>query len=555
MNDFRQAKRGRPLSTIDGIISSQPQSSASRAQGSIGGFRPRAQAGTRASGLIGDFRASEGFHPAAQPAIAPLSSKLAVGRNPQASFLPVPDLSDTSSPRRKHKRHVSWGKVIKRAALVIPLTLIITGGYLFGKGYLKAHSIFKGGTAQAAALQENVNPQLLNGEGDGRVNVLLLGIGGEGHDGPDLTDTILVASIDPVNHKAALLSVPRDLWVKLPPNNFIGTYQKINAAYEAGKYSYLGKEDPTNNNTKAVAAGFASVDKAVEQVLGIPIHYHVLVDFHAFSQGIDAVGGVSVNVPEQLYDPTIAWENNNNPVIAKAGLQTFNGKQALLYTRSRETSSDFARTERQRAVLLALKQKVLTLGTFSNPDKVSNLLDALGNNVVTDLSITDAMRLYDIGKNIGDGGVQSVGLADPPNHFVTTGNMNGISIVQPTAGLFDYTAIQSFVRNTLKDGFLASENPTVLVLNGTNTPGLASTKTDELKSFGYNTLPPTSAPSANYPKTVVVDLTNGVKKYTRRYLEQRYGTTVVTSLPDPKIVPGTADFVIILGQNATAAAP
>ena len=111
----------------------------------------------------------------------------------------------------------------------------------------------------------------------------------------------------------------------------------------------------------------------MESVLGVTIDYNALVDFQAFQQAVDTVGGVTVNVPTDLVDPTMAWQNGNNPLLAKAGIDSFNGAQALNYVRSRETTSDFARSQRQRAVIEALKAKVDTLSTLSNPAKLAGL--------------------------------------------------------------------------------------------------------------------------------------------------------------------------------------
>lgn len=557
-NNFRRPRRERHArpQALDGIIGapSGPRKTHDLVEGSvqrrrIAAHRPMAGVGRR----LDNFGRAEGFHAVAQPPMQAAAAQAAVAQPSllhktiapgQSLALPNPKV------RQQHRRR--WLQVRRwglKASLAMAVLVMVTVGLLFTKGYLKLHHIFKGGSS-AAALQADVDPSHLKGEGDGRVNILLLGIGGAGHDGPDLTDTMLVASIDPVNHKTGLLSIPRDMWVKMP-NNFFGNYQKINAAYESGKYKSLGKQDASNANQKAVKAGFDSADQVVEQVLGIPIHYNVLVDFQAFKQAVDSVGGISVNVPTQLYDPSVAWENGWNPVIAKAGVQTMHGQQALLYVRSRETSSDFARTERQRAVMIALKQKILSLGTFSNPLKVSQLLSAFGDNVVTDLSINDAMRLYSLAKQISNTNVQSIGLADPPNNFVTTDSMNGLSVVRPTAGFYNYTAIQNFVRNALRDGFIAKENAQVMVLNGTGTPGLATQVATTLKSYGYSVGTVADAPTHTYSKTVLVDLTKGVDKYTKHYLEQRFGVTAVGKLPDSTIQPGSAKFVIILGSNAT----
>jgi LCP family protein required for cell wall assembly len=448
--------------------------------------------------------------------------------------------------RSKAKKILIWAS---RSLAICLVLLLAVGGVLFAKGYFKLKKVFNG-TTTAAALQADVDPTQLKGEGDGRVNILLLGVGGAGHDGGDLTDTIMIASVDPVNNQAVLFSVPRDLWVKMP-NNYISNYQKINAAYESGKYKYLGKQDISNTNEKAIQAGFAAADSTIERVMGVPIHYNVLVNFQAFRQAIDTVGGITVNAPEQLYDPTMAWENEWNPVLAKAGINNFDGKHALNYVRSRETSSDFARSQRQRAVMLALKDKVTNLGTLANPVKISGLLSAFGDNVKTDISLNDMQRMVAITKKIPSNQVQSVGLTDAGNNFLTTGNINGLSVVEPRAGLEDYTAIQAFIRSKLKDGYISQENANITLLNGTVTPGLASDKATELKSYGYNIGTVDNAPTTDYTSTKIVDLSGGKKKYTLNYLKQRYHVTSATTTLPPGIVQGNADIVIILGPDAT----
>ncbi len=191
---------------------------------------------------------------------------------------------------------------------------------------------------------------LLKGEADGRINILILGRGGGNHDGPDLTDTMMIDSIDVVNHTSTLISIPRDLWVDVPNQGAM----KINSAFESGEFKYLGREAPGSTNRNAIQAGLTRPTRPWK-VLGMTVHYNILISFQAFQQAVDAVGGVTVKVPKDLVDPTMAWENGNSPVLAKAGKDSFNGKKALNYVRSRETTSDFARAQRQRAVLMALK--------------------------------------------------------------------------------------------------------------------------------------------------------------------------------------------------------
>lgn len=441
----------------------------------------------------------------------------------------------------------SWKKRILWLCVTLAIIAGLCLGYLFFKGYFSAKKVFKGG-GSSVAIQENVDPDMLKGEGSGRINILLLGVGGQGHEAPDLTDTILIMSIDPVNHKTALLSIPRDLWVQVPNHGSM----KINAAYETGKYDYLKKQDSSNTNTDAVNAGFATADKVIEDVTGIPIHYHMLVNFQAFKQAIDTVGGITVDVPERLVDSTFTRENGGSAIIAQKGIQTMNGTKALMYVRSRHTSSDFARSQRQRAVIIALQQKIFTLGVMSNPSKISSLMDAFGNNVVTDLSMSNVSRLYSITKKIPSDQIQSVGLTDEGHVLVTTGMISGQSVVYPLAGLSDYSQIQSYVRNTLKDGYLAKEDAKVLVLNGTDIAGAATTASDVLKSYGYNVIGAADAPTKTYAKTTIVDLTKGKKPYTAHYLKDRYNVSkTVTKLPDSTINTQNADFVIILGEDET----
>ncbi len=333
------------------------------------------------------------------------------------------------------------------------------------------------------------------------------------------------------------------------PNNYISNYQKINAAYESGKYKYLGTQTASSSNKQAVQAGFAAADSTMEQVLGIPIHYNLLVNFQAFQQAVDTVGGVTVNVPTQLYDPTMAWQNHWNPVLAQAGIQHFDGAQALNYVRSRETTSDFARSERQRAVMVALKDKVFTIGTLTNPLKMSSLISAFGNNVQSDISLSDINRMVSILKKVSNGNIKTAGLGDAANNLITTADMNGLSIDQPKTGLYDYTGIQAYVRSILKDGYIAKENANVTVLNGTVTPGVASAAATTLKSFGYNVGTVGDAPTSDYATTKIIDLTHGADKYTLHYLQDRYNGAQVTTTVPAGITPGNANIIVILGLD------
>lgn len=437
-------------------------------------------------------------------------------------------------------------KILRILAVMFVILLLIFG-FLFAKGYINLRKVLSG-DGGAAALQKDVDPSKLRVEGDGRINILVLGRGGEGHDGADLTDTIILASINPIDKEAGLVSVPRDLYVSVPDQGSM----KINQVFYTGKMSVLNKYSNPSAEVKKQAeqAGFDLLEDTVERVLGIPVHYHAMVDFKGFEQAINTVGGVDINATTAVQEQMLI---NGQPYFlnVKKGWQHMGGKEALAYSRSRYTSArgDFDRSERQRLMILALKEKIFSLGTFSNPAKISQLIDNFGSHVQTNFSIQDLSKLYEITQEISGNKVTSIGLVDPPHDYLTTGMIDGLSVVFPKKGTYDYSSIHYYIRNTLKDSFIKNENANVMILNGTRIPGLATKKAEELKSYGYNVGKVDNAPSRDYSKTILVNLRGDSKKYTNHYLEMRLKTVAISSIPDPSINSEYADFVIILGND------
>ena len=512
---------------------------------SIDGFSPQVNSlGTRqpnpSTVSLGDSNSKkDGFQPQFE-----LDRQMSKALENKASLPPEglsAHMANNAVPKSKSRSKLRKSfKIVGISAGTLALCTLLVGGFLFGKAWLTAHKIFQGGGSSTTLFSTDVKPELLKGEGDRRVNILLTGIGGGNRDGADLTDTIMIASIDPVAKDVTLLSLPRDLWVKVPDY----WTMKINAAYSSALYRAI---DNGSTESDAKEAGFATLETTIEEHIGIPIHYHAMVNFQAFQEGVNAVGGIDVQVDEPLYDPYIS--PNSNGLIAGEGLQHFDGFTALQYSQSRQTSSDFARGERQREVIIALKEKILAAGTFSNPKAISSLIDALGDNVEINASLGELVRMYEITKDIPSSAIANVGLTDEPNDLIMTDNVNDQSIVRPVAGLNDYSEVQSFVRNTLRDPFLKSENATIAVLNGTPTSGLATIKATELKSFGYNVIIIDDAPTKDYQSTVVYDKTGNTKKYTRNYLEKRLGVQVSEEPLSSNPILVTADFIVVLGQN------
>lgn len=209
--------------------------------------------------------------------------------------------------------------------------------------------------------------------GHGRLNVLLLGIDTRDDDPQTLnTDTIIVLSVDPDAGTAGMLSIPRDTLVDIPG---VGK-DKVNSAYAHAK-------DPERN-------GASLARRAVEGFLGIPIHSYALIDFNAFRQTIDTVGGVLIDVKRPLRDEEYPTSDAGIERIEfRAGPQLLDGDDALRYARSRHDSNDFNRSRRQQAVLLALRARFAQLGMFRLPA----IVDRVGPLVRTDFDPGNVLPL------------------------------------------------------------------------------------------------------------------------------------------------------------------
>jgi len=224
------------------------------------------------------------------------------------------------------------------------------------------------------------------GTGD-RVNLLVMGFGGSGHDGAYLTDSMLVMSLLPQSHHTTLISVPRDLWVQIPPGS--GQYHKINAAYEYG----------SNNNAKPADGGNAAAAK-ISLVTGLDVKYWLTINFQGFREFIDSIGGIDVYVPDSF---TANYPANDDPSINpnwikvhfSKGMQHMNGETAIRYARARYVldnpaeGSDFARSARQQIMIKAALSKVKQMSTWPS---LYNALNALQHTIYTNMSLADLMQ-------------------------------------------------------------------------------------------------------------------------------------------------------------------
>lgn len=430
-------------------------------------------------------------------------------------------------------------EIIKPKRKPYKKTLIIVGIILFaivawiGVGAFAAVSKIitknlSGGSPFLSFLGE-VDPNALKGEGDGRINILAIGIGGSGHPGGQLADTIMVASIDPKNKKIALLSIPRDLYVKIPGYGD----GKINTAHSTG-VQYFSQ----------TGGGPALLKETVSEILDLPIHYYIRMDFQGFVKLVDSLGGVTVNVEKAINDPYYPdkYMKGYEPFYLAAGSQKLNGTVALKYARSRETTSDFDRAARQQQLLVAMKEKTLSLGVLTNPKKISEIMKILGDHLRTDLQIQEMERLISLLKDVDTSTIVSKVLDNSPDGpLISSSNGNGYYLVPKTG---NFKQIQRIAHEIFSDPYLTDEKARIQVLNGTGQVGAAKEVQDTLVSYGYNIVN-IDTNSTEISQTIIYDYSGGKKPVTLEYLKNRFNAQVKNQ---PQGQNGF-DLTLILGKD------
>lgn len=354
------------------------------------------------------------------------------------------------------------------ALLVIFLFITIYGGIRLWK-YI---------TIGAQVIIPNNKIELKQTE-EKRINVLLLGVGGGNHEGPDLTDSIIFASLDPKTKNVLLASVPRDLWIP-------ELSSKINAVYVYGEKK---KKD----------GGLLLAKSMIGKVLGQQIDYAVKLDFDGFVKAVDMVGGLDIDVDKTFDDyayPVTGKEEDacghSDEEIASisaelaspsatltefdafpcrfehlhfdAGKMHINGLTALKYVRSRHAlgseGSDFARSKRQAIVISAFKEKIFSLNVLLNPSKVMDLINVVKDNIATDIKeeeYDDFIRLMQklqgatVRSAVLDTGDYETGreglLINPP----TGDDYGGQWVLVPAEGNGNYSQIQKYIDCEIKD--------------------------------------------------------------------------------------------------------
>ncbi len=316
---------------------------------------------------------------------------------------------------------------------------------------------------------------------------------------PNLTDTIIFASIDPKKNTVNLISVPRDLWISDLGQNG----EKINQAYADGQ---------NDNQNK----GLLLAKTVVGKVVGQPIHYGFRIDFDGFVKAVDLIGGVDVTVANTLDDYNYPIDGKEQETCGHtsdeiqafvasasadqdfwaffpcrykhlhvdAGIQHMDGTAALEFVRSRHgvgsEGSDFARSRRQQEVIEAFKSKIFSLGIILNPSKLMGLYTILQSSIDTDIKGEDIAAFISLAQSLRNAKIQTAVLdygdvaqnragllVQPP----ISADYNYASVLIPRVGANNYSEIQAYVNCELTKGnCVVPQNP-----SGTPEPTITGT--------------------------------------------------------------------------------
>jgi len=440
---------------------------------------------------------------------------------------------------RKERKPRSFKRIFKRSMAVLG-ALVLLGGLWFGFKFYKDIARVTGNNNPLSLLSA-FHPVPLQNQ-NGRVNILVAANSADdvGHNGANLTDSIMVLSLNTKNNTALMLSVPRDLWVNIPG---VG-HSKINAAYPNG--------------------GMDLLQQVVQDNLGLTIDYQALVNYGAFEDLVNAVGGITITInsvnPRGIYDSSLDYTSRTCCALAKYpnGPVTLNGHQALDLARARGDGigsygfpgSDDDRTMHQRQMLLAVKDKAAQSSVIANPFKIASLVDAVGNNVKTNLKVDEVETLYTYMKKVDDSKIDSYNINNLQGKGTTmlvNQTIGNQDVYVPLAGIDDFTDIQKQIQKIFTADPVSKEGATTVVLNGTDTAGLAMKQENKLIGKGM-TVSVGDAP-ATQATTTIIDNSNGEMPNTLAYLKTTYKATVTTSTSLTATYPN-ADFILILGQSA-----
>ena len=380
----------------------------------------------------------------------------------------------------------------------------------------------------------------------GRVNFLLLGYGGSGHTAPYLTDSMMVVSAQAATRQLAMVSIPRDLQVPIPTNRMgLNWTTKINTAYMIGvRDDLFPLKAPVYRGP--LGGGNLSAEM-VHRVTGLPIPYWVAVDFDGFKRAVDAVGGVDIDVPRALDDRQYPRGNGYMHVHFNAGLQHMNGERALEFARLRHTQGgDFDRSRRQQLVLLAVRQKALTLGGLPH---LLGLLDALSGHFRTNMSLSQIEIFAGVMEELKVDRAARVSV-DDTNFLADSHTADGQFILVPLES--SYAALRRYLDHLFPQPAVYDESASVQLIDGTASGRNLTGLYRQLLSW-VGITSSTQATGPSIAQSEVRDYSGGRAALTVSYLASLFQARVIKeATPSAE---GGASVVLVLGRDVGRSFP
>lgn len=456
--------------------------------------------------------------------------------------------------RTDGKKSAGIGKWIKRLILIVFLLIIAVVVYYFVNIANKTAKVVDQVLEGDISGLLKVDP--LKQDDEKRTNILIFGTESEDinseHGGPLLTDSIMVASYSHETKNTAMISVPRDLWVRLEEVCVVGYSAKINTVYQC-----------SSDNAKDEKSGAEALSRKMSEVLGLDIHYYVHINFNAVVSLVDAIGGVEIVIESP--DPRGIYDINSDVPCGDSvchmvkypngptGLM--DGQHALALIRARNAAggyglprSNYDREDNQRKVLAAIIKRMMDSGVLLDVNKIMAILDTIGQNIRTNFGTNELRSAVAVAKEMsnqmGDDSVQSISLSS----VTKTDNISGQSVVVPISGRDDYSAIRTYVKKQMLVEPFSSEEPSVTILNGSEQTGLAQKVADWLEEKGITVVQVGNA-SESFDGAGYIYLKTGVDKpKSSAYLFDKLALTADDQNPN-KYQDNEADFVVVLGEN------
>lgn len=442
-------------------------------------------------------------------------------------------------PKKKHK--------LRRRILITLFLLLIAAGVVL---FIWGDSIISRLTNGNSGLWDvfgSMMSETVPFETDehGRTNVLVFGtegfnmsgstdVGGSDdasqHAGSDLTDSIMVISFDQETSDVALLSIPRDL--KVSQACFAG---KVNEVYTCN--------NPDGDNE---AAGAEALEEQLGEILGIDFQYWAHVNWGSLMQIVDALGGITVTLDEDIAD------YYNTGMVVSAGVPTtIDGYHAVALARARygTQGGDFTRGNSQQKIVEGIVQKMIDNGVGFT--EAINLLNILGDNLRTNFSSDNIKAGLSLMSGFNPADIRQVPLVDYDNniYYVTTAEIGGVSFVIPNAGAGMYREIQAYVDKMFSSNPVVREGATIAIYNATEASGVAGAEQNRLEDDGYTVSEIDDAAVGDCAEKYCVFVMDESMTATKSALEERYGISAKSAAELPQdIYPGNASIVIVIGH-------